>query len=242
MGRAKRRGKGRGVSGVPRLGLSRAHRRPAGGRGERTPASHGDPGAGSRPGAGGDHARSTRRRRLASRRRGGARRRRIVHPRARDDVRRSAAMLADLHRYARTGSASSRRADRRSRDVVADLRATGRRRVFVASYLLAHGLFQQHLESVGADGVGAPTRRRPRRRRPAGSAGTTLRARLWRLSDYRVARPGDSTTTHECHRRLRRAATPRAGRRAPGSASAPGRSGRRWDLRRTARRTRTSCP
>ena len=76
-------------------------------------------------------------------------------PRARDDVRRTADMLADLTGtpvpigYVATGGP-------KVRDVVAALRTAGHRRVFVASYLLAHGLFQQHLESVGADGVGAP--------------------------------------------------------------------------------------
>ena len=40
--------------------------------------------------------------------------------------------------------------------MVAGLRAAGHRRVFVASYLLAHGLFQQRLHAAGADGVGAP--------------------------------------------------------------------------------------
>ena len=75
--------------------------------------------------------------------------------RARDDVRRAAAMLADLTGtpvpigYVATGGP-------KVGDVVAGLRTAGHRRVFVASYLLVHGLFQQHLDSVGADGVGAP--------------------------------------------------------------------------------------
>jgi sirohydrochlorin ferrochelatase len=41
-------------------------------------------------------------------------------------------------------------------DVVARLRADGARRVAVASWLLAPGLFQRNLERCGADAVGAP--------------------------------------------------------------------------------------
>lgn len=41
-------------------------------------------------------------------------------------------------------------------DVVARLRAEGARRVGVASWLLAPGLFQRDLERCGADAVGAP--------------------------------------------------------------------------------------
>jgi sirohydrochlorin ferrochelatase len=41
-------------------------------------------------------------------------------------------------------------------DVVARLRADGARRVAVASWLLAPGLFQRNLERCGADVVGAP--------------------------------------------------------------------------------------
>lgn len=41
-------------------------------------------------------------------------------------------------------------------DVVARLRAEGARRVAVASWLLAPGLFQRNLERSGADAVGAP--------------------------------------------------------------------------------------
>ncbi|HEY5854365.1 MAG TPA: sirohydrochlorin chelatase [Aldersonia sp.] len=76
-------------------------------------------------------------------------------PRARDDVRRSAAMLATCTGtpvrigYVATGGP-------KVPDVVADLRAAGHRRVFIASYLLAHGLFQQRLHAAGTDGVGAP--------------------------------------------------------------------------------------
>ncbi|GAA5139368.1 sirohydrochlorin chelatase [Pseudonocardia adelaidensis] len=42
------------------------------------------------------------------------------------------------------------------RDVVARLRAEGARRVAVASWLLAPGLFQRNLERCGADAVAAP--------------------------------------------------------------------------------------
>ena len=75
--------------------------------------------------------------------------------RALADVRRAAAMLADrvgsrVHiGYVATG-------EPRVADVVERLRASGERRVFVASYLLAHGLFQERLHLVGADGVGEP--------------------------------------------------------------------------------------
>ena len=41
-------------------------------------------------------------------------------------------------------------------DVVAELRARGARRVIVASYLLADGLFHDRLHSCGADAVTAP--------------------------------------------------------------------------------------
>ena len=41
-------------------------------------------------------------------------------------------------------------------DAVAALRAEGARRVAVASWLLAPGLFQRHLDDCGADAVGAP--------------------------------------------------------------------------------------
>ena len=41
-------------------------------------------------------------------------------------------------------------------EVVATLRAQGARRVFIASYLLADGLFHARLADAGADGVAAP--------------------------------------------------------------------------------------
>lgn len=75
--------------------------------------------------------------------------------RARHDVRRATALLADelggpVHTaYIATG-------EPRVADVVAALRESGRQRVFVSSYLLAHGLFQQRLRESGADGVAEP--------------------------------------------------------------------------------------
>jgi len=44
----------------------------------------------------------------------------------------------------------------RVEDVVARLRASGRRRVFIASYLLAPGLFHDRLARCGATAVAAP--------------------------------------------------------------------------------------
>ena len=47
-------------------------------------------------------------------------------------------------------------------DVVAATRAQTRRRVFIASYLLAQGLFHTRLQGVGADGVSEPLGADPR--------------------------------------------------------------------------------
>ncbi|MEU8898362.1 sirohydrochlorin chelatase [Nocardia sp. NPDC048505] len=75
--------------------------------------------------------------------------------RARHDVRRAAAMLTERLgvavriAYVATGAP-------RVPEVVADLRDSGAERVFVASYLLAQGLFQQRLHEAGADGVAEP--------------------------------------------------------------------------------------
>ncbi|MEU7764253.1 CbiX/SirB N-terminal domain-containing protein [Nocardia sp. NPDC049190] len=75
--------------------------------------------------------------------------------RARADIRRAAALLAEclgaaVHiGYVATGAP-------RIPEVVADLRAAGARRVLIASYLLAHGLFHQRLSEAGADGVAEP--------------------------------------------------------------------------------------
>ncbi len=75
--------------------------------------------------------------------------------RARQDVRRAAGMLAEnlgvpvRIAYVATGAP-------RVPEVVAELREAGAKRVFIASYLLAHGLFQQRLHDAGADGVADP--------------------------------------------------------------------------------------
>ncbi|NKY52202.1 sirohydrochlorin chelatase [Nocardia vermiculata] len=75
--------------------------------------------------------------------------------RARHDVRRAAAMLAaELGGPVRIGYIAT--GTPRVPDVVAELRESGARRVFVGSYLLAHGLFQQRLHQAGADGVADP--------------------------------------------------------------------------------------
>ncbi|QBJ95284.1 sirohydrochlorin chelatase [Rhodococcus sp. ABRD24] len=75
--------------------------------------------------------------------------------RARNDLRRAAAMLSArvggevTVAYVATGSPTvSEAVDR--------LRADGARRVFIASYLLAPGLFHTRLEQAGSDGVAAP--------------------------------------------------------------------------------------
>ncbi|MFE9784890.1 sirohydrochlorin chelatase [Nocardia salmonicida] len=75
--------------------------------------------------------------------------------RARQDVRRAAGMLAEQLgapvkiAYVATGTP-------RVPEVVASLRESGAERVFIASYLLAHGLFHQRLHEAGADGVAEP--------------------------------------------------------------------------------------
>lgn len=75
--------------------------------------------------------------------------------RARSDVRRAAGMLAaqlgtPVHTaYVATG-------EPRVPDVVAGLRERGQQRVFIASYLLAHGLFHERLHQAGATGVAEP--------------------------------------------------------------------------------------
>lgn len=75
--------------------------------------------------------------------------------RARTDVCRAALMLGERLgepapvAYVATGAP-------RVADAVEQLRRSGRSRVFVASYLLADGLFQQRLYQAGADGVADP--------------------------------------------------------------------------------------
>ncbi|MGW6378219.1 sirohydrochlorin chelatase [Rhodococcus sp. NPDC055112] len=76
-------------------------------------------------------------------------------PRALADVRRGAMMLAELVRSTvHIGYVAT--ADPRVPEVVEGLRSAGHRRVFVASYLLAHGLFHRRLIEAGADGVAEP--------------------------------------------------------------------------------------
>ncbi|WP_019930884.1 sirohydrochlorin chelatase [Nocardia sp. BMG111209] len=75
--------------------------------------------------------------------------------RARHDVRRAGALLGDLlHATVRVATIAT--GAPRVPEVVAALRASGAKRVFVSSYLLAEGLFQQRLHTVGADGVAEP--------------------------------------------------------------------------------------
>ncbi|MRH87834.1 sirohydrochlorin chelatase [Nocardia sp. SYP-A9097] len=75
--------------------------------------------------------------------------------RARQDVRRAAGLLAEQIAapvrvaYIATGAP-------RVPEVVAALREQGARRVFIGSYLLAHGLFHERLHAAGADGVAEP--------------------------------------------------------------------------------------
>lgn len=76
-------------------------------------------------------------------------------PRARADVRRAAAMLtAQLATPVRTAYVAT--GAPRVPEVVAQLRARGQQRVFIASYLLAHGLFHERLHQAGATGVADP--------------------------------------------------------------------------------------
>lgn len=75
--------------------------------------------------------------------------------RARHDVRHATALLA-AELGTRVHTAYIATGEPRVPDVVAALRNSGHRRVFVASYLLAHGLFHRRLHEVGADGVAEP--------------------------------------------------------------------------------------
>jgi sirohydrochlorin ferrochelatase len=76
-------------------------------------------------------------------------------PHAQSDLRRTAALTSALIgdrvelAYAATGTP-------RVRDAVTELRRRGARRVAVASYLLADGLFQDRLRDSGADLVADP--------------------------------------------------------------------------------------
>ncbi|MCW4352267.1 sirohydrochlorin chelatase [Hoyosella sp. YIM 151337] len=75
--------------------------------------------------------------------------------RALRDVRRAAVMLADrLHTRVDVGYIAT--AQPRVGAVVDDVRRRTGKRVFIASYLLADGLFHNRLFEAGADGVAAP--------------------------------------------------------------------------------------
>ncbi|MEV4126172.1 CbiX/SirB N-terminal domain-containing protein [Nocardia sp. NPDC049707] len=75
--------------------------------------------------------------------------------RARQDVRRAAGMLAEhLGVPVRIGYVAI--GAPRVPEVVAELCESGAQRVFIASYLLAHGLFQLRLREAGADGIAEP--------------------------------------------------------------------------------------
>lgn len=76
-------------------------------------------------------------------------------PRALQDVRRAAAMLSEfVGRPVPVGYVAT--ASPRVPEVVTCLRSRGARRVFIASYLLAPGLFHTRLADAGADGVTEP--------------------------------------------------------------------------------------
>lgn len=74
-------------------------------------------------------------------------------PRARHEVHTAANMLAHHTGPVRVGYVAT--GEPRVPDMVAAARASGRR-VFIASYLLAQGLFQERLGACGADGVAQP--------------------------------------------------------------------------------------
>ncbi|MCX4092255.1 sirohydrochlorin chelatase [Nocardia sp. alder85J] len=80
--------------------------------------------------------------------------------RARHDVRRAAAMLGDLL-HTTVPVATIATGGPRVPEVVAGLRESTGKRIFVASYLLADGLFQQRLRTAGADGVAEPVGTHP---------------------------------------------------------------------------------
>lgn len=76
-------------------------------------------------------------------------------PRARHDVHVTARMVSSLVQTpVRVGWIAT--GEPRVATVVDEVRAGGAHRVFVASYLLADGLFHHRLAEVGADGVAAP--------------------------------------------------------------------------------------
>ena len=81
-------------------------------------------------------------------------------PRAQHELRWAAALLAERVGPVHLGFVAARMP--RVGDVVSRLRGNGRRRVFVASYLLAPGLFHDRLAECGATAVAAPLGMHPR--------------------------------------------------------------------------------
>ena len=75
--------------------------------------------------------------------------------RARQDARAASALLSERLGQ-RVHLANVATGTPKVADVVASLRELGHERVFVASYLLAEGLFQQRLRALGVEGVAAP--------------------------------------------------------------------------------------
>lgn len=75
-------------------------------------------------------------------------------PRARRELQWAAALLAGRVGEVRLGYIAT--GSPRVGDVVSRLRAAGRRRIFIASYLLAPGLFHDRLAGIGATAVTAP--------------------------------------------------------------------------------------
>jgi sirohydrochlorin ferrochelatase len=75
-------------------------------------------------------------------------------PRARRELQWAAALLAGRVGEVRLGCIAT--GSPRVGDVVSRLRAAGRRRIFIASYLLAPGLFHDRLAGIGATAVTAP--------------------------------------------------------------------------------------
>lgn len=100
------------------------------------------------------------------------------------------------------------------RDAVAAARRDGARRVVVASYLLAEGLFQERLRACGADLVTQPLGTHPGlarlianrfRRAVPGLAPATTRHTSWRPGRRRAQAPHMLANSTEHHMLLRRA-------------------------------------
>lgn len=130
-------------------------------------------------------------------------------PRALSDVRRAAAMLAEL-----TGDRVDIGYVATARppvsDVVAGVRARTGRRVFVASYLLAHGLFHSRLADAGADGAAEPLGVHPllvrllAARYRAGADAAALRAAMDVAAGCRPALSAAGRAVRPHHRRVSR--------------------------------------